>query len=266
MNLLQSLKLHAGALKVAVEQDPKFFASVIHYVRRLEEALGKDARNLSLAELEVIGRALEDFWIKWRPRGDRLYISPRVVADTDGAVSEIWHLIKQIKRLNEDELRVQLSGILPLSGPVTSPPVASDSICVFLGHGRSKLWTRVKMFLEDDLGLATVAYESESRAGESIVPILETMLEQATFAILLLTAEDETPAGSRRARQNVVHEAGLFQGRLGFRKAVLLLQEGIEAFTNIDGLQHIPFSGDKIEQAFYELRRVLKREGQIRTA
>jgi len=89
------------------------------------------------------------------------------------------------------------------------------------------------------------------------------MLGQANFAILLLTAEDETASGSRRARQNVVHEVGLFQSRLGFNRAILLKQEGVEDFTNVAGLQDIPFSGNKIEQSFYELRRVLKREGLI---
>jgi Predicted nucleotide-binding protein containing TIR-like domain len=200
MNLLQSLKLHAGALRVAVDQDPKFFASVIHYVRRLDEALGQDASQLNSAELEVTGTALEDFWVRWRPSGDGLYIPPRQTADTDSAVREIHQLIKDIGRLGPDELTAQLSGILPLSPAVAAQPVVSGSVCVFLGHGRSKLWTRVKMFLEDDLGLATVAYESESRTGESIVPILEQMLEQGTFAVLVLSAEDETPGGNRRAR------------------------------------------------------------------
>ena len=121
----------------------------------------------------------------------------------------------------------------------------------------------MKTYIEDELGLATVTYESEPRTGDSIVPILEKMLDQATFALLLLTAEDEVPAGGRRARQNVVHEAGLFQGRLGFRRAVLLVQEGIEGFSNVAGLQHVPFSGENVEQTFYEVQRVLKRERQL---
>jgi predicted nucleotide-binding protein len=135
--------------------------------------------------------------------------------------------------------------------------------CVFVGHGRSTVWARLKIFLQDELGLQVIYYESESRAGESIIPILEKMLSQATFAILVLTAEDETAAGEKRARQNVIHEAGLFQGRLGFRKAILLRQEGLEDFTNVDGLQYIGFSGERIEQTFYELERVLRREKQI---
>jgi predicted nucleotide-binding protein len=89
------------------------------------------------------------------------------------------------------------------------------------------------------------------------------MLDRATFAVLILTAEDEMADGAVRARQNAVHEAGLFQGRLGFKRAVILKQEGLEDFSNVDGIQYIPFGGDNIEQTFYELRRVLKREGVL---
>src|SRR5260221_376194 len=117
MNVLQSLKLHAGALRVAVDQDPKFFASVIHYVRRLDEALGQDASHLSATELDLIDTALEEFWRKWRPTGKGLYIPPRQTADTDVAVREIHKLIKQIAHLTPDELREQLDAILPLSSP-----------------------------------------------------------------------------------------------------------------------------------------------------
>jgi predicted nucleotide-binding protein len=140
---------------------------------------------------------------------------------------------------------------------------AIPNSCVFIGHGRNPVWARLQLFLENDLQLATVTYESESRVGDSIVPILEKMLGEATFAVLILTAEDETASGGRRARQNVIHEAGLFQGRLGFRKAILLRQEGLEDFTNVAGLQYISFSGDRIEQTFWELQRVLKREGLL---
>lgn len=134
---------------------------------------------------------------------------------------------------------------------------------VFIGHGGSKLWARLKTYLQDELGLATLHYESESHVSESIINVLDRMLDESTFAILILTAEDETREGSRRARQNVVHEAGLFQGRLGFSKVVLLRQEGLEDFSNVAGLQYIRFRGEQIEETFYELQRVLIREQLI---
>src|SRR5712691_9631842 len=110
---------------------------------------------------------------------------------------------------------------------------------VFIGHGRNPLWARLQLYLQDELGLRVINFESESRTGESVVSILTQMLGEANFAILLLTAEDETATGSMRARQNVIHEVGLFQSKLGFNKAILLKQEGVEDFTNVAGLQYI---------------------------
>lgn len=141
---------------------------------------------------------------------------------------------------------------------------ATTKNCVFIGHGHSKLWARLKVFLEDDLKVNTISYESESRVGDSITPILEKLLNTATFAIVILTAEDETKDGKIRARQNVIHETGLFQGKLGFKKAIILRQEGIEDLTNLAGVQYIKFSNDSIEQTFYEINRVLKRENIIK--
>jgi predicted nucleotide-binding protein len=64
---------------------------------------------------------------------------------------------------------------------------------------------------------------------------------------------------------NVVHEAGLFQGRIGFTKAIVLLEEGCPEFSNIQGLGQIRFPKDNIAASFEEVRRVLEREGLIET-
>jgi predicted nucleotide-binding protein len=90
------------------------------------------------------------------------------------------------------------------------------------------------------------------------------MLSKVTFAVLVLTGEDETAKGGKRARQNVIHEAGLFQGVLGFHRAILLVQKGVEEMSNVHGLQHIPFERNRIDTTFFELERALKRENQIR--
>ncbi len=122
--------------------------------------------------------------------------------------------------------------------PQKTPQQDNGSPCVFVGQGQSKLWVRLQIFLKDDSNLEIVSYESASRTSESITSILDGMLNRATFAVLVLTAEDETYAGSTRARQNAVHELGLFQGRLGFKKVVLLMQDGVEQFSNIAGIIH----------------------------
>lgn len=86
------------------------------------------------------------------------------------------------------------------------------------------------------------------------------MLCEATFAFLVMTAEDEQLDGSTRARENVIHEAGLFQGRFGFRKAIIMLENGCNEFSNIAGLGEIRFDKGHIESVFEKVRGVLERE------
>ena len=89
------------------------------------------------------------------------------------------------------------------------------------------------------------------------------MLSDCGFAFLILTAEDLHDDKTIHARENVIHEAGLFQGRIGWRKAIVLLEEGCEEFSNIIGLGQIRFPKDKIEGCFEDIRHVLEREGFI---
>ena len=90
--------------------------------------------------------------------------------------------------------------------------------------------------------------------------ILEDMAAKSSLALLVLTAEDEQSDKSMRARQNVVHETGLFQGKLGFNRAIVMLEEGAEKFSNLAGIQQLRFSNGNIREAFGDVLVVLKRE------
>jgi predicted nucleotide-binding protein len=142
---------------------------------------------------------------------------------------------------------------------------ASDRIGtnVFIGHGRSGTWRDLKDFIQDRLGLPWDEFNRLPVAGVTNIARLSEMLDAAAVAFLVMTAEDETNDGQLRARMNVIHEAGLFQGRLGFSKAIVLLEEGCEEFSNIQGLGQIRFLKGNISTAFEEIRRVLEREGLI---
>ena len=133
---------------------------------------------------------------------------------------------------------------------------------IFLGHGRGQEWKHVEAFLIDH-GLEVEAFETQPRAGKHIVEILKGFLQTACLAVLTLTGDDATPDGGKRARQNVVHEAGLFQGRLGFERVILLVEDGVEEFSNLSGLQEIRFPRGEISESLPELRRVLVREGLL---
>jgi predicted nucleotide-binding protein len=153
----------------------------------------------------------------------------------------------------------------PVGAPRSAQQPEKLATKIFLGHGRNSLWAKVQLHLQNDLGLEPVVWESESRSGEHVVDVLKKMLGSCGFAVIVVIGEDTTEFGSKRARQNVVHEIGLFQGRIGFERVAVLIQDGVEGFSNIDGLQRIYFPQERIEMAFHELDRMLKREGLLLT-
>jgi predicted nucleotide-binding protein len=134
---------------------------------------------------------------------------------------------------------------------------------VFIGHGRSLMWRDLSHFLADRLKLDWDEFNRESTAGISIKERLETMLDQASFAFLIMTAEDEHVDNTVHARENVIHEVGLFQGRLTFKRAIILLEDGCQEFSNIHGVGQIRFPKGNIRAAFEDIRQVLEREGLI---
>lgn len=261
MNKLEELKFNVEALSHAVKEDKKFFAAIYNFVEKLHVLVTASITNAKKEEIEFLSGKIEAFFKDYRPSGDGLYIPPSQTSRSDDTVKDIYRLSNELAKLADyDFEKLKPSSI---AAPKTNARTKRQK--VFIGHGRSKLWARLQVFIKDELGVETISYESESRVGESIVPILENMLDQSTFAVLVLTAEDQTGEGNKRARQNVIHEAGLFQGRLGFDKAILLVQRGLEGFTNVDGLQYIPFSNENIEETFYQLQRTMKQKGIINT-
>ena len=131
---------------------------------------------------------------------------------------------------------------------------------IFIGHGRSDIWRELKDFIVETLGLEYEEFNRISPAGKATSNRLKEMLEVSCMAFLIMTGEDEQADGSLRARDNVIHEVGLFQGKLGFEKAIILLEKGCENFSNIHGITYISFPKGNIGAAFGEIIKVLKRE------
>lgn len=147
---------------------------------------------------------------------------------------------------------------MPLPSPL--PPPAPVPPRIFIGHGGSAQWRDLKDHLHESHGYAVEAYEVGARAGHVIRDILEDMLDASSFALLVHTGEDETVGGELRARQNVVHETGLFQGRLGFGRALVLLEEGAADYSNLQGVHQIRYGQGNIKETFGEVLATLRRE------
>lgn len=131
---------------------------------------------------------------------------------------------------------------------------------IFIGHGCSAEWLKLSIFLSQTLGLPCDEFNIESSAGLQTAFRIDAMLSSARMAFLVMTADDRHADSTLHARENVIHEVGLFQAKLGPKRAIVLLEDGCSRFSNLDGLTTINFPPGDIIARSEEIRGVLARE------
>lgn len=172
-----------------------------------------------------------------------------------------WSAMTQSQKLTE--MARYVHSYIRATYPEGDSIVRNGKSTIFIGHGKSKEWRELKDFLADRLSLDWEEFNRQSTAGISVTARLNDMTALADFAFIVMTAEDEHADGTQHPRENAIHEAGLFQGKLGFAKAIIMLEQGCTEFSNIAGLQQIRFPAGQIASKFEEVRLVLEREGII---
>jgi predicted nucleotide-binding protein len=204
---------------------------------------------------------------------DRLQSAPRITRDSEEIAKgqaapahvqyrgAIQSLVVNRRRLKD--LAAVVRNVIESSSYESEPIVPGASRKIFIGHGRSEQWRVLKDFIKERLNLEFDEFNRISAAGINTQERLSEMLSECSFAFLVLAGEDLHGDGALHARENVIHESGLFQGRLGWRKAIIVLEDGCEEFSNIVGLGQIRFAKGNIATCFEDIRRVLEREGVV---
>jgi predicted nucleotide-binding protein len=144
-------------------------------------------------------------------------------------------------------------------------PASKPEPRVFISHGRSLDWTKVQPYIERDLKVRTLELAQEPNMGRSVLGKLDEETRKCTYAVIVMTGDDTNADGQLVARQNVLHEIGFLQARLGLSAVCLLHEEGTELFSNIHGLVYVPFPKGTVEATFGIILRELKAAGVIRT-
>jgi predicted nucleotide-binding protein len=132
---------------------------------------------------------------------------------------------------------------------------------VFIAHGADPQWLAVRSYLEQECGVTVHTIDPDDR-GTALADAMRQQLSRCGFGVCVLTTAD-VGRGGGRADQSVVHQAGILQGRYGFRRVAILVEEGCQTFSNVAGLVRLDFPPGHTDATFWQLERMLRREGII---
>ena len=130
---------------------------------------------------------------------------------------------------------------------------------VFLGHGHGSDWKMIQKAIED-AGFDVAAFETVSAAGVVNIHAVDATIRGSFAAVLHMTPDDAMADGTRRARQNVIHEIGLAQGVLGVTSVVVVHNEESTMPSNLDGVTVVKYRSnglyDKLDEVVTYLRQI----------
>lgn len=129
---------------------------------------------------------------------------------------------------------------------------------VFIVHGHNEAVKQEVARFVEHLKLEAVILHEQINRGRTIIEKFEANSSDVNFAIVLLTADDEGKAKTessykKRARQNVILEMGYFVGKLSRSNVFMLLDEGVERPSDMDGIVYTSLKDDWKTMLFKEL-------------
>jgi hypothetical protein len=208
--------------------------------------------------------ALEDFFYDYQRGFGRVLFS--IHGDSDQAleysVSELNYLSQVTIAFPIRDNIEKVSSVFKKHSPICNIYELQKKLhkpTIFIGHGRSALWRDLKDHLHEKHKFEIQAYETDDRSSSYTFQNVENMVRDSSFAILILTCEDEMTNGSFRARQNVIHELGYSQAKLGRKNTLVLVEEDVDWPSNIQGIDHFYFSKGNIKEVFGDIIAALEK-------
>jgi predicted nucleotide-binding protein len=142
---------------------------------------------------------------------------------------------------------------------------ATPGAPIFIVHGSDTLRAGdVARTVTRATGRETTILREQASLGRTLIEKFEDHAAEASYAIVVLTADDEggragETVRNRRGRQNVIFEMGYFFGILGRSHVCVLLHPQVEKPSDVDGIVYINFDDNGAWKA--ELFRELSQAG-----
>lgn len=152
--LTKEIQILSEGLWESMKTDLKFFSPIQSFGKKLSEI--DLTKKSAVDEAILYWTKIEEYFDKYRkkPDTDVFYFEPHLISSNNDSVIRIGQLLKKLKALSTEELENEIETLKPKS------VLKSDGKgYIFIGHGRSKLWARLQIYLRDDLNLKTIAFE-----------------------------------------------------------------------------------------------------------
>lgn len=185
----------------------------------------------------------------------RIYVKPLLkMTPTGDGEAPLHYSRSQVQGLARDINQLfEIRANSELEGPKVEVPLRR----VFITHGNTNEWRKVQPFIEKDVKLETIELAQQYNGGQTIIEKLITNGDRCDSAVIVWTGDDIDGTGEPRARENVMHEIGFFQGRYGRGRVILLHEEGVNVPSNLYGLVYSPFPKNTVDACFHLLQREL---------
>lgn len=180
------------------------------------------------------------------------------IRETEPSVDQLKEKLKEIEQISE--ILRETAG-LPLSLPISRPSRPPKTEYVFIIHGHDELnMRRLSDLLRDHFHLKPIVIIAKPGMSRPLIDKFEEDSKMCSFALALFTPDDHVETLKEeydQARPNVIFETGWFVGRLGRHRVLILLKEGTEIHSDLDGVSRIQFIEDINEKAL-EIQRELQ--------
>lgn len=132
---------------------------------------------------------------------------------------------------------------------------------VFISHGRSHDWVHVEFYINNSLRIETKELAQTPFRGDTVIENFERVAQSCTDAVIVMTGDDFTE-DEVRARENVIHEIGYFQGLLGRERVVIMHESGVNIPSNLSGVGYVSYGKGNIDTALSTLAAELQMDAE----
>lgn len=173
----------------------------------------------------------------------RLAHDKRIDMDRLDKIVGCLEMLKNAVKLEQTrKMRYDVSIGEDTANNTTFESSVADKNKVFIVHGHDgELKEQVARLLERQ-GIEPIVLNEQANCGRTIIEKIETYADTVDCAICLFTADDEMSDKTKRARQNVVFEAGYFYGKIGRKHTIIIADtEMMKLSENLSDLSGVVY-------------------------